>query len=356
MRRLLRGHGRVILGVAAVAVLFAIVWFGPRAQVAAVSGKEFAAENEARRTLVQLLGGLALLAGLWLTLRQVRASESGQVTERFSRAVEHLGSDRLPLRLGGIYALERIALDSRRDHWAVMEVLSALVRTESPRDDSKSGPIVSRVAQVALSVISRRDVNFDGVHHLDLRWTNLGLAELPDARLARADLSFSELSGSRLMGADLTGAKLISVAAVGADLSRACLDRAQTSGAHITGARLDFALLRGVDLSKTILRDSSMRSANLNKAVLAELTEKGTAYQWQVNFGGADLSFADLQDVEQWGGVTNWAHTNLFGVRNAPNGLVAWAMRCGAVAVEDNRQWWDAKMAARGSASGDDGR
>src|SRR5215204_5738600 len=48
-----------------------------------------------------------------------RLTEQGQITERFTRAIEQLGATdetsnkpRLELRLGGIYALERIAKDS----------------------------------------------------------------------------------------------------------------------------------------------------------------------------------------------------------------------------------------------------
>ncbi len=38
----------------------------------------------------------------------------------------------LEVRLGGIYALERIARDSPKDHWTIMEVLTAYVRENSP--------------------------------------------------------------------------------------------------------------------------------------------------------------------------------------------------------------------------------
>ena len=39
-------------------------------------------------------------------------AERGQVTDRFTKAIEQLGSDKLDVRIGGIYALERIARDS----------------------------------------------------------------------------------------------------------------------------------------------------------------------------------------------------------------------------------------------------
>jgi hypothetical protein len=44
-----------------------------------------------------------------------------------SRGKVH-GADKLDVRLGGIYALERIAKGSKRDHPTVVEVLSAFVR------------------------------------------------------------------------------------------------------------------------------------------------------------------------------------------------------------------------------------
>ena len=35
------------------------------------------------------------------------------MTDRYTKAIEQLGSDKLDVRIGGIYALERVARDSR---------------------------------------------------------------------------------------------------------------------------------------------------------------------------------------------------------------------------------------------------
>ena len=53
------------------------------------------------------------------------------MTDRYTRAIKQLGSDKLDVRIGGIYALERIARDSARDHTTVMEVLAAFIREHS---------------------------------------------------------------------------------------------------------------------------------------------------------------------------------------------------------------------------------
>jgi hypothetical protein len=73
------------------------------------------AQKEVRTTLLQGLGGAALLVGAYVTYRQLQTSREGQITERFTRAIDQLGSEHLDVRLGGLYALERIARDSPAD-------------------------------------------------------------------------------------------------------------------------------------------------------------------------------------------------------------------------------------------------
>ena len=90
-------------------------------------------EDEHRRTVAQILTGGGLLVGLYLGWRRVRAAEEGQITERFTKAIEQLGHKEMAIRLGGIYALERIARDSEKDHGPIMEVLTADVRKKAPR-------------------------------------------------------------------------------------------------------------------------------------------------------------------------------------------------------------------------------
>ena len=58
-------------------------------------------------------------------------SRDGQVTDRYAKAIEQLGSEKLDVRIGGICALERVARDSARDHPAVMEMLAAFIREHS---------------------------------------------------------------------------------------------------------------------------------------------------------------------------------------------------------------------------------
>lgn len=66
------------------------------------------------------------------TVVQARTADQGHITDRFTAAVEQLGSNNMAVRLGAIYALERISRDSRRGHWTIMETLTAYVREHVP--------------------------------------------------------------------------------------------------------------------------------------------------------------------------------------------------------------------------------
>ena len=64
--------------------------------------------------------------------RQSEIAADQSIAEAFTRAISHLGDEKLEIRIGGIYALERIARDSKKDHWTIMEILTAFVRQHAP--------------------------------------------------------------------------------------------------------------------------------------------------------------------------------------------------------------------------------
>jgi hypothetical protein len=97
-------------------------------------------------TAVAAIGALVFTASATrATSDQVRLSEQGQYTDRFGRAVEQLGQEdtadqkKLSIRLGGIYALERLMWDSKRDRPTIVEVLCAFIRTHAqPPQNSRA--------------------------------------------------------------------------------------------------------------------------------------------------------------------------------------------------------------------------
>jgi hypothetical protein len=82
------------------------------------SEQELKANNDIRTTLVQALAGLAVAGGLIVTYRTYRQNrvEQDRTYERelYARAIEQLGHDQAPVRLGALYSLGRPERSSPR--------------------------------------------------------------------------------------------------------------------------------------------------------------------------------------------------------------------------------------------------
>src|SRR4029453_17364719 len=94
--------------------------------------------TDTRTALLAGLIGVGAVLAFWLnsriyriTARTLQVTKQGHITERYTKAIEQLGSDKLDVRLGGIYALEHIAVDSPSYHPTIVEVLSAFTRDHS---------------------------------------------------------------------------------------------------------------------------------------------------------------------------------------------------------------------------------
>ncbi len=291
-----------ITGVLFLAGAIAFLVVVPKLQVRRVEKLEdrIALETEVRKTLAQILGGIVLLAGLFFTWGQLkttqenlRVSQEGQITERFTRAIDQLGNDKLEIRLGGIYALERIAKDSPRDHWTIVEVLTAFVRENArwedrPKKDKpktketnpdKEGKEVRPPAdiQVILTVLGRRTRTFEKKDQsLNLRKTDIRGASLEKANLEGANLYLANLEGAGLEKANLKGAFLVGANLKGANLGGANLERANfylaslreayLGDANLEGAYFYFTNLEGANLEEArVLTKTQIESAMINE-------------------------------------------------------------------------------------------
>jgi hypothetical protein len=193
----------------------------------------------------------------------LRPTEQGQITERFTRAIEQLrathddNSKNLELRLGRIYALERgRSLVHHGGADRLRPRTHALRKTQrqqaeakeapSPKDPNQAlikytGPSPEPDVQAVLTVLGRRSRYFGNgeVTPLDLAQTNLEGANLEGAHLEGANLRQANLVGADLWKANLKRANLR-----GADLERVSLWEAHPTRTHLW----DFHLWR-VDLS-----------------------------------------------------------------------------------------------------------
>jgi hypothetical protein len=279
------------------------------------------ATSDARTALLQAVGGLLLAAGALATWLQVRISREGQVTERFTRAVDQLGSEHLDVRLGGLYALERIARDSPGDRRTIAEILTAYTRQRAPWPPTQPGqyradwPLDQQPdlrtrapdVQAALTVLGRgpfpkpTDPYALQADRLDLPEVDLRKAELDGADLEGALLGGAHLEGASLVGADLEGALLVSAHLERAFLIAANLKRARLEGADLKVASLLRADLKGAWLEDADLRGASLVDADLRGAWLdgADLkaTRASAATVWPEGFRWRDAGIIRLDDL-----------------------------------------------------------
>jgi uncharacterized protein YjbI with pentapeptide repeats len=382
-RWMLAGAGLFAFGLLVVLLLACVLWIpkslypsltaidiqgvSDPAKVQDLKATRLKLQNDARTTLLQGLGAILILTGAGIgatvALRQVRATrdqiaetatasrnqlqlaEQGQVTERYTRAVGQLGEagqDKVALRLGGIYALRRIAEDSPRDQRTIIQVLCAFVRHRAP--EPAQGSIEALPAQwppidvqAALTVISRRDPAHDDFERTGPTDENEydSLVNLSEAHLERADLSGAHLEQANLCGAHLEGAQLFEVR-----LQHSLLRDIHLEGAQMTGGNFEHADLRDshledlkaafrVQFERADLRGASLQRANLRGAVLYEATLSGAnledANLTDANLVNANLSTsAAIDDYQRWHWVdaahirgANLKGANLIGARVA---------------------------------------
>lgn len=228
------------------------------------------------------------------TRAQLAILREGQITERYTRAVDQLGSDKPDVRLGAIYALERVALGS---DLPVVEILTAYVQGHAPWPPRLAGqPPVEAAAgelpvlaswspdvQAAMVVLGRRGParpnegeprQSDSGYELNLANVDLRRVQLPEARMHGAVLRDSSLA-------------------------RAILARAELRNADLARSNLESADLRDVDLQQARLRRANLRHADLGGANLEKADLEYTDLRW-ATLNGARLQGAQATEETRW--------------------------------------------------------
>lgn len=297
--------------------------------------------------------------------RQTEVAESANITSRITQAVAQLGAEKtvkrpvfdpgtgalltdarglpiieeitvpnLEVRLGGIYALERIAQDSERDHIPIMETLCAYVRQNAPapnqqpnpeanlnadgnttEPDTGSGGEVDEAShnqvigslrvdiQTVLTVLGRRSadrIEYEKTreprYRLDLRRSNLRNSDLTNANFASAIFEYADISNSilektNLREANLNNARLVESKSLGANFEFASMQYCCLHKAELIASNLFCAFL-----IKANLRGASLISSSLIHARLLH-TDLRNAYLYGARLEGAVLDFSQADDA-----------------------------------------------------------
>ena len=214
---------------------------------------------------------IALPLAIWRSTVAERQSETAQrslLNERYQKGAEMLGSEVLSVRLGGIYALARLAREHPGDyHTQIMSLLCAFARNPTVVEERDASELREDV-QAVMTVVRERseaqiEIEKEGEYRLNLFGANLNGAILSRAKLTRANLNGAILNGAILSRAILSGAELEDAHLEDAYLILAELNWAKLMNAHLNCTHLDAANLSHADLRGC----EGLTQEQINKAV-----------------------------------------------------------------------------------------
>ncbi len=291
-----------IIGFALI-VLFSLLY----AQIISIQCGATQTELNVQNLALAFLGtvsGLAALFGVFLAIqrtdeskrqtkaaeREATTAEQGLITDRINKAVEGLGKNEngdpvIEVRLGSLYALERIAQDSIRDHMQIMEIICAYVRYNSPlpnKTDTAEVPLPNKMGitkdpmrntgvkarrskdegdaidadiQTALTIIGRRDTWPEGKRRIQIESKHSEALNLSRCNLCRASFNNANLENVWFSGTDLRHAFFIKTKMRGVSIHRANMSNVLIRGTVMTRVGFD----------KTITENMLAHNINLSK-------------------------------------------------------------------------------------------
>ena len=274
-------------------------------------GTDLSGNGDAVRTVALVVGGIVtILFALWRSVvaerqakvaeRQLEIRELTYLNERYQQAASMLGDSSLPVRMGGIVALERLAENHPAEfRHEAFKLLLGFVRTppalQQAQPNVRDGwlqlerPATRQDVQAAVEVIGRLErlgrIGDDRLQFLvDLTGAQLCGVDLRRLRLSRATLESAHLMFANLERMDLTGAQLQMANCRQARFSHADLSDAHLSDADFSGVQAQQCKFRGAMMPAKMV-DADLAEADLTEAI----------------FPNTDLTGADLRDANLTG-------------------------------------------------------
>lgn len=243
-------------------------------------------------TFVAVIGLPFVFWRSWVAERQAETAQRGLLNERYQKGAEMLGSTDLTVRLGGIYALERLAAEHPRIyHVQVIKLLCMFVRDQTEAKEKipalgsetwGDGESTNQIAkprfdidavletigarsqkQKGLEAKAKFGPNLDGA---DLRKQSFWGGDFSGLRFMSVNLSRTFLIRTKFSGASFYNADLSRVVLAYADLSRASLEDTNLSSAYLIGADFSGANLKNADLSDAALSRAILEGADITGA------------------------------------------------------------------------------------------
>lgn len=278
--------------------------------------------------------------------KQVNVAEQGHITDRINEAVKGLGAEKvikrikrtpkykkengewlvkdgkpvpalrpdgepivdvesfeesvpnLEVRIGSIYALERIALDSPRDHIQIMEILCAYVRENAPAQSLEpSEPTIKKRPkprsdiQAVITVIGRRTKK-----QIEIEWAKKYRLDFRNTDFSGGDFRYGDFSGAKFHFCRLEDSLFDRALLHGSQLFGSLLNYASFTNAELRGTRFDQITLNRPEPTPSGMIDSinmgKILGISLIAANISAVDYLGEGVEMQRTFGTNDTTLS----------------------------------------------------------------
>lgn len=204
---------------------------------------------------------------------QIQLAAKSQIDERFSNAIEHLGSEKEPVLLGGIAELHQIAKENRNDYAEVVfNILCSYIRSNTHIHNKNADDFNSTAIQTIINYLFKPKKESENPY-----------------KDFKADLGHSNLLGANLNDCDFTGADFTFC-------YMPSLENVILKSADIGKARFSVATLKNVNLSNAKVGNTTFHMAHLEDVTFENCRELLT-----VHFIDSELKNVNFENAEIYG-------------------------------------------------------
>jgi uncharacterized protein YjbI with pentapeptide repeats len=201
--------------------------------------------------------------------QQIQLSVKSQIDERFSNAIEHLGSAKEPVLLGGIAELHQIAKENRKDYAEVVfNILCSYIRSNTNFHNKKVNDFSGTAIQTIIDYLFKPQIEDENPY-----------------KDFKADLGHSNLFGVNLNNCDFTGA----------DFSfclMPSLENVILNNANIGKAKFSVATLRNVSAKNARVFNTKFNLSHLENVSFENCSDAS------ISFVDTDLRNVNFQNAK----------------------------------------------------------
>jgi uncharacterized protein YjbI with pentapeptide repeats len=289
------------------------------------------------KILLTVIGGLGVLYSLYLNFRKSKSMEKGillqgkaidkqsdqlelsrksQIDERFKNAIEHLGSEKEPIILGGIAELNQIARENPNNYAEVVfNIMTSFIRSSTDvykkNADDFSPTIIQTIINYLFKSKDDEDNPYNGLKG-NLSNCNLLSIDIDNVNFSGFDLSFSlfpmtindvDFSEANLAKSQFGISRIKSTNFSGANLHDSLFHLAE-----IKDSNFENASVLATNFLSTIFKDVNFDNCDFSSTKFICCFFNNTSHL-NSNIINNDFSFSNFNNVDL-------VFTNLFGRNN----------------------------------------